>query len=316
MGKDPEKLFDEINVQFWDKDHDIDKALAGYDNLLLLLEHGDYDNLELKGNSVIYDYKTDARYHYDNLKQKIHSFYGQNLVVHKKLFKEGMLELDKAIQTNPENKDMLKIKIKTIENYKKLKEEEDGREHPELSEEVLKCCDKLLSIDNEDFSSWLAKSRSNFALKRYEESNECEDAILRLIQKISKTDKDFFQTITPAKQRSLSLHTKATNYYFMIGKFPYSEVGISVAKAYVEKAKKCLLEVLELDPYNEEALEDLHDIEKKDGLAERVKMAEAEKKTEKNNTSSQESESRFCENCGNELKQTIKFCAKCGTARS
>tara|TARA_B100000929_G_C15431909_1_gene394973 strand:- start:58 stop:1005 length:948 start_codon:yes stop_codon:yes gene_type:complete len=315
MGKDPEKLFDEINVQFWDKDHDIDKALVGYDNLLLLLEHGDYDNLELEGNSVI-DYKTSYVYHYDNLKQKIHSFYGQNLVVHKKLFKEGMLELDKAIQTNPENKDMLKIKIKTIENYKKLKEGEDGREHPELSEEVLKCCDKLLSIDNEDFSSWLAKSRSNFALKRYEESNECEDAILRLIQKISKTDKDFFQTITPAKQRSLSLHTKATNYYFMTGKFPYSEVGISVVKDYVEKAKKCLLEVLELDPYNEEALEDLHDIEKKDGLAERVKMAEAEKKTEKNSNRSQESESNFCENCGKSLEPTTKFCGKCGTPRT
>ena len=307
MGKDPEKLFDEINVQFWDKDHDIDKALVGYDNLFLLLEHGDYDNLELEGNSVI-DYKTSYVYHYDNLKQKIHSFYGQNLVVHKKLFKEGMLELDKAIQTNPENKDMLKIKIKTIENYKKLKEGEDGREHPELSEEVLKCCDKLLSIDNEDFSSWLAKSRSNFALKRYEESNECEDAILRLIQKISKTDKDFFQTITPAKQRSLSLHTKATNYYFM---------------NRPTEAKKCLLEVLELDPNNEEALVDLHDIEKKGGLAERVKMAEAQKKTEKNSSiptaekspfiPSQESESNFCENCGKSLKSTTKFCGKCGT---
>ena len=291
MGKDPEKLFDKINVQFWEKDHDIDKALAGYDDLLLLLESGDYDNLELEGNSVIYDYKTDARSHYDNLKQKIHSFYGQNLVLHKKLFKEGMLELDKAIQTNPENKDMFKIKIKTIENYKKLKEEEDGREHPELSEEVLKCCDKQLSIDNEDFFSWLAKSRTNFDLKRYEESNECEDVILRLIQ-----EQDW---INP-KQRSLSLHTKATNYYFLNRPI---------------EAKKCLLEVLELDPNNEVALEDLHDIEKKGGLAERVEMAEAQKKTEKNSSISQESESNFCENCGKSLSSTTKFCGKCGTPK-
>ena len=50
------------------------------------------------------------------------------------------------------------------------------------------------------------------------------------------------------------------------------------------EAKKCLLEVLELDPNNEEALVDLHDIEKKGGLAERVKMAEAQKKTEKNSS--------------------------------
>ena len=212
---------------------------------------------------------------------------------------------------------------KIIQTANKARSLIDGGKY----QEALEFCEKIISMDKDNLSIWLQKSSTLFNLKRYEESNECEDVILRLIQKISKTDKDFFQTLTPAKQRSLSLHTKATNYYFMIGKFPYSEVGISVAKAYVEKAKKCLLEVLELDPYNEEALEDLHDIEKKDGLAERVKVAEAQKKTEKNSSSiptaekssfipSQESESDFCENCGKSLEPTTKFCGKCGTPRA
>ena len=172
-------------------------------------------------------------------------------------------------------------------------------------QEALEFCEKIISTncfgrnDSDYLDIWLQKSSAYFNLKRYEESNECEDVILRLIQKISKTDKDFFQTLTPAKQRSLSLHTKATNYYFLNRPI---------------EAKKCLLEVLELDPY-EVALEDLHDIEKKGGLAERVEMAEAQKKTEKNSSISQESESNFCENCGKSLSSATKFCGKCGTPK-
>ena len=177
---------------------------------------------------------------------------------------------------------------KIIQTANKARSLIDGGKY----QEALEFCEKIISMDKDNLSIWLQKSSTLFNLKRYEESNECEDVILRLIQKISKTDKDFFQTLTPAKQRSLSLHTKATNYYFM---------------NRPTEAKKCLLEILELDPYNEEALADLHDIEKKDGLAERVA------RTEKNNISSQESESNFCDNCGKSLKKTAKFCGKCGT---
>ncbi len=193
---------------------------------------------------------------------------------------------------------------KIIQTANKARSLIDGGKY----QEALEFCEKIISMDKDNLSIWLQKSSTLFNLKRYEESNECEDVILLLIQKISKTDKDFFQTLTPAKQRSLSLHTKATNYYFM---------------NRPTEAKKCLLEVLELDPNNEEALVDLHDIEKKGGLAERVKMAEAQKKTEKNSSiptaekspfiPSQESESNFCENCGKSLKPTTKFCGKCGT---
>ena len=98
--------------------------------------------------------------------------------------------------------------------------------------------------------------------------------------------------------------------------FSYSyEVGETISMAH-QNADYTICYAPELDPNNEVALEDLHDIEKKDGLAERVKMAEAEKKTEKNNTSSQESESSFCENCGNTLNPKAKFCGSCGTPRA
>ena len=107
FGKDPEKLFEEVNKK-WGEDFDHNKALAGYDNLLLLLESGDYDNLELKN-------PYDGEYNYDNLTQKVHVYRGMILMSGKNLFKEGMLEFDKAIQINPENKDVLKGRIKTIE---------------------------------------------------------------------------------------------------------------------------------------------------------------------------------------------------------
>ena len=277
MGKDPEKLFEKISKE-WHEDNDHNKALEGYENVLLLLGYGEYDNLELKN-------PYDGEYNYDNLTQKVHVYRGMILMSGKNLFKEGMLEFDKAIQINPENKDVLKGRIKTIEFYSNNKKKKDGRDHPELTTELIKCCDKLLSVDNKNFYAWLQKSMALRSLERYEDSLECEDVILRLIPEQGY----------PPETRTLTLHTKATCYYFM---------------NRPTEAKKCLLEILELDPYNEEALADLHDIEKKDGLAERVA------RTEKNNISSQESESNFCDNCGKSLKKTAKFCGKCGTPRS
>ena len=273
MGKDPEKLFEKISKE-WGEDNDHNKALEGYENVLLLLGYGEYDNLELKN-------PYDGEYNYDNLTQKVHVYRGMILMSGKNLFKEGMLEFDKAIQINPENKDVLKGRIKTIEFYSNNKKKKDGRDHPELTTELIKCCDKLLSVDNKNFYAWLQKSIALRSLERYEDSLECEDVILRLIPEQGY----------PPETRTLTLHTKATCYYFM---------------NRPTEAKKCLLEILELDPYNEEALADLHDIEKKDGLAERVA------RTEKNNISSQESESNFCDNCGKSLKKTAKFCGKCG----
>ena len=283
MGKDPEKLFEKISKE-WHEDNDHNKALEGYENVLLLLGYGEYDNLELKN-------PYDGEYNYDNLTQKVHVYRGMILMSGKNLFKEGMLEFDKAIQINPENKDVLKGRIKTIEFYSNNKKKKDGRDHPELTTELIKCCDKLLSVDNKNFYAWLQKSIALRSLERYEDSLECEDVILRLIPEQGY----------PPETRTLTLHTKATCYYFM---------------NRPTEAKKCLLEILELDPYNEEALEDLHDIEKKGGLAERVEMAEAQKKTEKNSNRSQESESNFCENCGKSLEPTTKFCGKCGTPRT
>ena len=134
----------------------------------------------------------------------------------------------------------------------------------------------------QDFRTLLAKSKGYYELGRYEDVLECEDVILRLISE---------KGMNPS-QRALSLHTKANCYYFL---------------NRLTESKKCLLEVLEFDPYNEEALTDLHDTEMKIAVKER---------TEKNNTSSQESESIFCENCGKPLKPTAKFCGKCGTPRA
>ena len=278
FGKDPEKLFEEVNKK-WGKDFDHNKALAGYDNLLLLLESGDYDNLELKNPS-------DAEHTYDNLTQKAHSYKGQILMVGKKLFQEGMLEFDKAIQINPENQDMVKIKIKALETYRTEREEEDIERHPELSEEVLKCCDKLLSIDNESVAAWLSKSTSYFKLGRYEDVIECDDIILRLYQEKKTATRD-----------------------------PIMKVGSLVSKAIcydllnrLTESKKCYLEVLELDPYNEKALHFLHDIE--------MKIAGKKPYSAMNDLKNEEDISTFCENCGKSLKPTTKFCGKCGTPRA
>ena len=141
---------------------------------------------------------------------------------------------------------------KIIQTANKARSLIDGGKY----QEALEFCEKIISTncfgrnDSDYLDIWLQKSSAYFNLKRYEESNECEDVVLRLIQEKNKIDKNFFNKPI-AWWRSVSLHTKATNYYFLNRPI---------------EAKKCLLEVLELDPYNEEALEDLHDIEKKDAF--------------------------------------------------
>jgi len=288
MGKNPEQLFEQ-SVKDWLEGgmRDPDKVLEGFENILLLLGHGDYDDRSC------YDDLDDA-YHYDNLTQKVHLYKGDILMLFKNLFKEGMLEYDKAIQINPENKDMWKHKIANIKIYQERKRQKDDRAHPEFSKEVIKCCDKLLSIDKEYFAAWSWKSGACFTLKRYEEGIECEDNFLRLIP-----EKD-----VGSKQKILSLLSKATYYYFM--------------EKPVE-SKKCLLEVLELDPYNEEALGDLHDVEliiaKRYPYDTGMKMSKRYA-YEENDLKNEEETSAFCESCGKTLKPTAKFCGGCGSPRS
>ena len=288
MGKNPEQLFEQ-SVKDWleggMRDHD--KVLEGFENILLLLGHGDYDDCSC------YDDPDDAN-HYDNLTQKVYLYKGDILMLFKNLFKEGMLEYDKAIQINPENKDMWKHKIANIKLYQERKRRKDGRVHPEFSKEVIKCCEKLLSIDKEFLFAWFAKSGAYCELKRYEEAIECEDNFLRLIP-----DND-----VGLKSRISSLLNKATCYYFM-------EKNV--------ESKKCLSEVLELDPYNEEALGDLHDVELK--IAKRYPYDTDTKISkryayEENGLKNKKEISVFCENCGKTLKPTAKFCGGCGTPRS
>jgi len=288
MGKNPEQLFEQAMKDWLEggmRDHD--KALEDFENILILLGHGDYDI------GILYDDPDDA-YHYDNLTQKVHLYKGDCLVLFKNLFKEGMLEYDKAIQINPENKDMWKHKIANIKIYQERKRQKDDRAHPEFSKEVIKCCEKLLSIDKEFLFAWFAKSGAYCELKRYEEAIDCEDNLLRLLP-----DND-----VGLKSRISSLLNKATCYYFM-------EKNV--------ESKKCLLEVLELDPYNEEALGDLHDIELK--IAKRYPYHTDTKISkrfayEENGLKNKKETSTFCENCGNSLKPTAKFCGSCGTPRA
>ena len=225
----------------------------------------------------------DDDYKYDNLTQKLHLLKGQILIQGKNLFREGMLEFDKAIQINPENKDMWRNKILNLKIYQARKKETEGKHHPELSNEVIKCCDKLLSIDKDHLETWLWKAVACFSLKRFEDTLECEDNVLRLVP----LQDDFRPGV-----KILALNTKANCYYYM---------------ERPTEAKKCLLEVLRLDPYHEEALETLHHVE--------IKIADRHP-SDNNGLENKEDISSFCENCGNALKPEAKFCGKCGTPAS
>jgi len=105
--QDPEKLFENA-VKDWEstgdsaKDHLINiNILEKFENILLLLGHGDYDDLEDKNPNVGADF--DGGECFDNLTQKVYVWKADILLI-QGLFKEGMLAFDKASQINPKNK--------------------------------------------------------------------------------------------------------------------------------------------------------------------------------------------------------------------
>tara|TARA_Y100000310_G_C20504800_1_gene725873 strand:- start:25 stop:855 length:831 start_codon:yes stop_codon:yes gene_type:complete len=276
----------------------------------LLLGHGDYDDSEDKNPYVGADF--DAGEYFDNLTQKVYVWKAAFFIIHG-LFKEGMLAFDKASQINPKNKHVYVRKIKALDYYIKHKEPKKYKTlgkytiHPELSKELIKTCDKLLSVDKKNIGAYFQKEHHLSILKRYEEAIECCDMQIKLIQECDDvvslfTGKkvEFLDTdgkpmeVQAWKQHQIlyALKDKAWNFLFM--------------DRHME-AKKCLLEILELDPYDENMLQLLHEAETK--IAECYPL-------DKGNLENKKETSAFCDNCGKLLKPTAKFCGGCGTPRA
>ena len=242
-----------------------------------------FDILREKGDESKPEHH-EGEYYFDNLTQKTHWLKGLLLAQHMYgpasfggaagWFKRAMLEFDKAIQINPENKDMWIVKIILFNDWREMKRKEDDGNHPELLAEMTKCCDKVLSIDKDHLIAWSWKAWSTAELKRWEDELECENNVLRL------DDRQEIQ-INTLLAKSFCL--------YKLGR--------------LAESKKCLVEVQRLDPYNEMALERLHILENQ--IPDNTGI-------EKNPASSQEA-SASCEKCGATLKPTAKFCGKCGT---
>ena len=240
-----------------------------------------FDILREKGDeSKPEHYK--GEYYFDNLTQKTHWLKGvlffrgcnpsNNNYYYS--FKSAMLEFDKAIQINPENKDMWIVKINHFNNLREMKRKEDDGNHPELLVEIIKCCDKVLSIDKDRLDAWDDKGLATGQLGRWEDELECENNVLRLDD-----------------QQEIQINTLLAKSFclYKLGR--------------LAESKKCCLEVQRLDPYNEMALKRLHTLENQ--IPDNTGI-------EKNPASSQEA-SASCEKCGSALKPTAKFCGKCGT---
>jgi tetratricopeptide (TPR) repeat protein len=258
-------------------------ALKKCDEILYILrEKGDESKPSIEGGEG-----TGARpTTFDNLTQKTYHLQGflmkeEGIVVSfnhhpawSSYFKMAVPYFDKAIQINPENTDMWMIKLEHFNKWLELKKEEDGEEHPELWVEIIKCCDKILSIDKDHLGAWHWKSNATAQLKRWEDELECENNVLRLDD-----------------QQEIQINTLLAKSFclYKLGR--------------LAESKKCCLEVQRLDPYNEMALERLHTLENQ--IPDNTGI-------EKNPASSQEA-SASCEKCGSALKPTAKFCGKCGT---
>jgi len=292
FSKNPEKLFQKAVKHWASAKHEIydwggvDWINDGYQNALdecdkilgILYEKGDESKPEYyqstkRGESHV-------KYHFDNLTQKTHWFKGFLLAypllvdLNQGSFKDAMLEFDKTIQINPENPDMWMIKANHFQSYWLQKNKADGQVHPELWVEVIKCCDKVLSIDKDRLDAWNAKSWATGQLERWEDEIECNNNILRL------------DNIMTHRINALGLNSES-----------FQSLG------RLSEAKKCLLEIQKIDPYNETALEKLHTLG--DQIPDDAGI-------EKINASSREM-SASCEKCGATLKSTAKFCGKCGT---
>ena len=274
---------------------------------MLLLGHGEYDDSDDKSVAA---YAGPGEY-FDNLTQIVYIWKASIFFI-QGLFKEAMLAFDKASEINPKNKHVYARKIRDLDFYierkepKKYKTETTtGKGHPELSQEVVKTCDKLLSIDKKNIGAYFRKEHHLWVLKRYEEAIECCDMQIKLLQECDEvvelwTGKkvEFLDTngkpmevqVWKQKQIIYALKDKENSYFFL--------------ERYMEE-KKCLDQILELDPYDEESLEKLHIVEIK--IAERYSL-------DKGNLENKKETSAFCDNCGNALKPTAKFCGGCGTS--
>ena len=290
--KTPEQLYEKVRKYCHnaraDKnylwiDYNCDDAIKKCDEILdILREKGDESKPSIDTG---FGSGSERPATFDNLTQK--TFYLQGYLIQKEgiafllqdnlawssYLKTAVKYFDKAIQINPENTDMWMIKLEHFSKWLELKKAVDGEEHPELWVEIIKCCDKILSIDKDHLAAWHWKSSATAQLSRWSDELECENNILRL------EDRQELQ-VTTLLAKSFCL--------YKLGR--------------LAESKKCLLEVQRLDPYNEMALERLHTIEKQipDDVV-----------TEKINTSSREM-SAFCQNCGTTLKPTAKYCGKCG----
>jgi len=148
------------------------------------------------------------------------------------------IEIDDIIETIYSIRES--IKIKKINN--------PDRDYLELEAEIIECCNKILNVDNDHLEAWNLKAIAceasdgiNIAsapLQKYEDTIECEDNILRIAQK----------KYVKQKYVIFALFSKATRSDLL---------GRPV------EAKKCLSEILRLDPQNKNAQDNLREIEMK-----------------------------------------------------
>ena len=267
-----------------------------------------FDILREKGDESKPEHH-EGEYYFDNLTQKTHWLKGlllaQHMYGHRGFggpiiqFKSAMLEFDKAIQINPENKDMWIVKITLFNDWREMKRKEDGGNHPELLAEITKCCDKVLSIDKDRLDAWDDKGLATGQLGRWEDEIECNNNVLRLDNRKEK------------RIAALGLNSEC-----------FKNLG------RLSEAEKSLLEIQKIDPYNEMALEGLQKLsldKVQQQLGKVKKTVEQLRKVvdggnqipndieiKKINSSSLET-SMSCKKCGSTLKPTAKFCGKCGT---
>ena len=317
--KNPEKLFQKA-VKHWTSakheiydwgginwvNHGYQNALDECDKILdILYEKGDESKPEYYQSTKRGE--SDVKYHFDNLTQKTHWFKGFLLaypflrreILDHGSFKNAMLEFDKTIQINPENPDMWMIKVHHFLRYYIKKNEADGQVHEELWVEIIKCCDKVLSIDKDHLDAWDNKRWATGELERWEDEIECNNNVLRLDNRKEK------------RIAALGLNSEC-----------FKNLG------RLSEAEKSLLEIQKIDPYNEMALEGLQKLSQDEIQQQLGKIKKTVEKLreiagdgnqipndieiKKINSSSLEM-SMSCEKCGSTLKPTAKFCGKCGT---
>ena len=281
------KELEETTQKYYAK-RDYDKAFEELDKLLVLIQE-EGDILKPKSGPMM-------EYNFDNLTQKVHLF-KSTILEERRLFKESMLEMDKAIQANPENTDVWINKINLFNSYI---QGNYRSKHPALWAEIIKSCDKVLSIKNGSTLRNLSVNDNHLValnwkqyaageVERWEDMIESLKNILRFDDQENPDKPITNHPIAITRISALMLISEASHH---LGR--------------LSEAKKYLLEVKRLDPYNDIALEYLHELG--DQIPDDVVP-------EKINTISREMSSS-CEKCGTTLKPTAKFCGSCGTPRT